>query len=208
MTAKKKSTPTPADDWDINDFLSSYRPPEQIVSITVRGDLLGDLSRLEDELSRLREAQSDGNASLSDSDVIATAEKITALRHEVRASSREFRITSIGDRAWADLMVKHPPSDSDKEEGMPWNVETFYADALSQSLADPRLTVAEADKLLEVLSATQVRKLVGAMLNVNGGPDDELPKSDAPFVLRQLSEDKQTTSSPEGSLGLSSLGDR
>lgn len=178
------------------------------MSVTVRGDLLGELSRLEDELARLREARDDGDTSLDDDDLIATAEKITDLRRQVRASSREFRIVSIGDRAWSDLMIKHPPRPEDKKEGLPWNIETFYQEALSQCIAEPKLTVADADKLMEVLSASQVRNLVGALLDVNGGATDELPKSSAPFVLRQLSEQKPTTAFPGESLDLSSLDDR
>ena len=196
------------DAFDINEFLSAYRPPERVVPVTTRGDLLGELSRLEDELRRLREAQDDGDTSLSDGRIIETAERITELRQQVRESSREFRVVSIGDRAWSDLIAKHPPSESDKKDGVPWNVETFYQEAFAQSIAEPKLTVAEAEKLIEVLSASQVRNLVTAVLDVNGGQSDDLPKSDAPFVLRQLSEQKQTTASPEVSLDLNSLGGR
>ena len=196
-----------SNDWDINEFLSAYRPPERTVSITTRGDLLGELSRLEDELSRLREAQDDGDTSLSDGDVIAVAQRITDLRQQVRESSREFRIISIGDRAWADLMAKHPPSAEDKKEGMPWNVSTFYTDAISLCVAEPKLTPAEADKLMELLSASQIRALAAAILDVNGGQNDELPKSNAPFVLRQLSDGKSNTARHGESLDLSSLAD-
>lgn len=192
-------------DWDINEFLATYRPPERTVPVTMRGDLLGELSRLEDELQRLREAQDDGDTSLSDGAIIEIAQKITNLRQEVRDSSRVFRVVSIGDRAWSDLMAKHPPRDEDRKEGLPWNIETFYADALSQCVAEPNLTPAEADKLMEMLSATQVRNLVSALLDVNGGQADELPKSNAPFVLRQLSKEKSNTAPHGESLDLSSL---
>lgn len=201
--SKRKAPTKNAQPWSIDDFLADYRPLEKVVPITMRGDLIGRLTELEERLAAARDASDDGG--LGDgSEAIAVAREIGDLREQVRDTSRPFRVVSIGDRAWSDIIAKHPPDKDSRKEGLPWNPETFYADALSASIAEPQMSPEQADKLLETLSAGQIRKLVGALLEVNGGGDD-VPKSDASFVLRQASEPKQSTSSREVSLDLSSL---
>lgn len=201
--ARKKEPQT--DPWSLDDFLADYRPLERIVPITTRGDLVGRLMDLEADLEAARDES--GSGGLGDANnVIKIAEEIAKLREEVRASSRNFRLVSVGDRVWSDIIAKHPPDDEEKSQGLPWHVESFYRDALAASIAEPQMSPEQADKLLDVISAGQVRKLVGAMFEVNGGGDD-LPKSEASFVLQNASKPKRTTASRGESLGLDSLGE-
>ena len=122
-----------ADSWSIDSFLSDYRPVEKVVPITARGDLLGRLAQLEEDLATARERADDGG---------------------------------LGDGG----------------------------DALAAAIVEPPVDRSQIDKLLDALSPGQVRKLVGALIEVNGGGDD-LPKSAAPSVLRQASVPKRRTSS-------------
>lgn len=193
-----------AESWSIDDFLADFRPPERTVPITTRGDLLGELSELEAKLDRLRQAEDDTGVSLAESsEVIEVAEEIAAKRNEVRDSSRPFRVVAIGERRWSDLIAKHPPKGEDKKQGMPWDTESFTPAAISACVAEPQMSTDQAEKLMEVLSGGQIRRLYMAILEVNGG-DDSVPKSDASFVLRRASRGKRDTASLAESLDPSS----
>lgn len=183
-----------AEQWDIDDFLSDYRPPEQVVSITIRGDLLGRLLLLEEQL---REARSgDDNDSLgtenSGRSAFEIADEIEKTREEVRKSMREFRFASVGDVKWSDLTVKFPPK---PDSQLPFDPDKFWPAAIAASAVEPPMTVAQAEKLMEKLSSGQTRKMIDAVMTVNGG-DDDLPKSASASVLRRHSKQKPTTAVP------------
>lgn len=194
------------DSWDIEDFLSSYRPPEKVVPITMRGDLLGELDEAEALLERLQEeAERESGGSLADSsEILECAQQIQDLQAEVRASTRDFRLVAMGERVWRDLIAKHPPQDEDKQQRLPWHADTFTPEAIALSAAEPKITTEQAEQLLDRLSAGQIQRLVAGVLAVNGG-DDDIPKSAASSVLRRASRTRRTTSSREASQDLSSL---
>ena len=191
------------DTWNVDDFLTEYRPPEQVVQITMRGDLLGRLSSLEDELiDAKQQEESPMSLSIDDSlDAYNIAQEIQRLREQVRQSMRAFRVVSMGDGPWSDLIAKHPPRDDDRG---PFHPDTFWPAATAASVVDPEMTEAQARKLLETLSSGQARKLLDAVTLANNG-DDDLPKSVSGSVLRQHSKQKPITSVPEGSLDPSSM---
>lgn len=191
MTNKKREAKK-TEAWSLDEFLADYRPLQRVVPITTRGDLIGQLEQLEDELEAAQEAEGDGGLG-EPADVLTIARKIASVREQVRATERDFIVVSMGDRAWSDLIAKHPPDKDDPETRMfPWNPETFYAEAMALSIEQPSMTVDQVEKLLERLAPGQTKRLVNAVLAVNGGGGD-LPKSEASSVLRQASKRKSGT---------------
>lgn len=179
--------------WDFDEFLDEFRPPEQPVSVTTRGDLIGELHRLEGELAAAQDAAA-GEGIDDPSGALDIASKIMDLRERVRASERTFTVRSIGEQAWSDLVADHPPTKDDRERRLPWHPATFWPAAIAASCIQPKLTVEQVGKMLTRLSSGQMSKLTGAVLAVNGGGDD-IPKSDAGFVLRRGSKRSSNTAS-------------
>ena len=191
-----------SENWNVDDFLTEYRPPEQVVHITTRGDLFGRLASLEEELESAQQ-QDGASSSLTDEPTaLRIAEEIQSVRAEVRDSMREFRVVAIGDSRWSDLVAKHPPGEDDRV----FNPDTFWPEAVSVAVTSPQISVAQATKLLEVLSSGQTRKLLDAVMLANQG-DDDLPKSSSGSVLRQHSKTKRSTFALAESLDPSSMGE-
>ena len=178
--------------WDVDDFIADYRPPQQPVSITTRGDLLGELARLEEQLKAAGDTSAASDDLSEGGEAVDVAERILDVRDQVRKSEREFLIRSVGEEAWSDLIAEHPPTKEDREQRMPWHPATFWPAAIAASCVQPALTVDQVGKLLTVLSSGQMRKLTDAVLYVNGGSDD-IPKSAAGFVARRASKRSSTT---------------
>lgn len=195
--------------WSVDEFLADYRPVTKAVRICARGDLLAELERLESELAAARERDQASDSLAEGGEAIAVAHKIAELQGEVRAHEREFVVQSIGDRAWSDLVAEHPPkkernkSKPDRSREMPWDPEAFIPAALAASCVTPKLSIAQANKLIDRLSGGQLRKLIDAVILVNGGSDD-IPKSAAGFVLQRSSEPNSRIASRSESPGLSS----
>lgn len=134
-----------------------------------------------------------------------TAERLAEIEREMEASTVEFRFRSIGHRAWADLLAKHPPTKQQAsiDRRLDHNPETFPYDAIASSCVDPVMTVdqvrqLDASPLIDVKAWTT---LWGACIEANVAADT--PKSlAAGLILRQNGESARrltTTESPAAS---------
>jgi hypothetical protein len=160
----------------VDDLLAQITPVERIVSICTRGDLA-------DKLDQAKTVLADAiiNAE-DDSDITGGAarglsQQVADIEAEIADSALEFRVRSLGSGDWRRLMAAHPPL----EDGLRWNPETFGPAALAACVilpgeSTPNMTMDDARRLCDALTAYQSDKLLGVVLTVNMD-DDVLPKS-------------------------------
>lgn len=117
-----------------------------------------------------------------------TAERLAEIETEIEAATVEFRFRSIGHRAWADLLRKHPPTAKQlaKDRKLDHDPENFPYEAIAASCVEPEMTV-EQVRRLEASPAFDVRawtELWSACLRAN--VTAPAPKSlAAGLILRQ-----------------------
>jgi hypothetical protein len=174
------------------------------VRVTLRGDLLDEVARLEEDMAR--EARAD---EWENRDPIAPsiARQIQALEAEARESEVLFRFEGLGQGDFALLLAAHPatpelkarlglPVDADLE----WNPETFPPALMAASCIEPKeLTgdLAEWTEIHQKWSNGQVTRIWGTCMTANAMVA-ETPKSlRASEILRQAdSKNSSTTASP------------
>lgn len=189
---------------DLASVLADAENPAYVRSASAKILLRQDLTR------RLAELQAEFEAAVSDTAMAQTdegrrvAKEITALKAEIDEAKVEFRFHNIGRRAWADLLLKHPPT---KEQArtlkVDHNPETFPIAAIAASCVEPEGMDEAAVKRLEAaLTDSQFTALWAAAVEANIGGD--APKADLlSGLIARLSGQSGTTAvseeSPEAS---------
>lgn len=146
----------------IEDLLKQVKPATASVRVCLRGDLLGDLDLVNDDLE-----QYDGwePSSMSDPDPRTDLKARKAeLEAQMRAESAVFRFKAIGDKAWSDLLAAHPPREG-KEEEENWDATTFPTALLAASAVEPAMTIEQAGQLMDGLTLNQRNTLFGASMS-------------------------------------------
>lgn len=156
----------------IEDLLAKVRPATASVRICLRGDLLGDLDLINDDLEQLEGWKPSGMEADPRTDLRA---RKAALEAEMRAESATFRFENIGDLAWSDLLAKYPTREG-KEEVEAFNAETFPVPAIAASCTDPKMTTTQVEKLFVSLTLTQRRSIF------NGAYAANIRGVDVPFL--------------------------
>lgn len=165
----------------LDDLLAQARPITRTVRLCLRGDLIAERQRLEQELAAARAIDKGQNKAPT---APAIAKRIRKVEAEQDAASIEFEVRSIGHRAWDELLDKFPPSDAERERG--WSFSNGFQDAACMSSTSLRLDDGELERVtpeqMVVLSAKlsdqQYTTLWTTVLSVNIGADD-IPKSEA-----------------------------
>jgi hypothetical protein len=151
---------------DINDILKRATPRERTVMVCIRGDLAGEAERLAAELARTSD-------DWEPSDLTEThpgrelAAKLKAVREQVKAAEVPFLLRYIGDRAYSDLLAKHP---SEKDEEL-FNSDTFPRALIAASSVDPAMTEEQVAELFEVINEGEIKKLFDAAWDVHHSAD-------------------------------------
>lgn len=184
--------------FDVNEFLGAYKAPRFPVSITLRADLQAELAQLNDELVSLPKSEAMNNPR-----PVEIVEEMKRIVDELKASQRTFEFEAIGAYAYQKLQDAHPALPKAKAEGAIVHLETFYPAVVAACSVEPKLTVADAEKLRERLSDNQWTKLVSAAIGVNLG-DDATPKFDPRSLLAVVQPRSSGTPTIEESLAASS----
>lgn len=148
----------------IEDVLAQARPKATTVRVCLRGDLLAEHDRLEAELAEVRRQDALSNRPSTAAEV---AGRIEALQAQIEASSVQFTFHAVGQKRWTDLLVEHPPSEEDREEGAAFDRRTFPVAALAASCVEPAMTQEQAARLYEVCNFGQWEQLWGACIAAN-----------------------------------------
>ncbi|MFD6025705.1 hypothetical protein [Streptomyces griseoluteus] len=151
----------------IEDILKKAKPRERTVMVCMRGDLAGEAERLSDELSRVAEDWEPSDLT-EEHPGRELASKLKAVREEARASEVPFTLRYIGDKAYSDLVAKHP---GEEEKGQLFHPATFPRALVVAACVDPVMTAAQAEALFEVLNQGEIQKLVDAAWDVHTGSD-------------------------------------
>jgi hypothetical protein len=150
---------------DISSLLEQASPREVTIKVCLAGDASGELESLEAELAGLEEWQP---TSMGETDPAASLrQRIEAARERVRQSAVEFRFRALGHRGYSNLLAAHPAPDGVRE---PYDAGTFLPALLAACCVEPSLTLAQVERLLDVVNDGTARILYAAALAVNEEP--------------------------------------
>ena len=150
----------------IEDILAEATPRERTVKVCIRGDLAGEAERLQDELSKVSEDWEPTDLT----DVHpgrALAEELKALREQIRAAERPFRLRYIGDKPYSDLMAAHPGTDDSEA----FDSQTFPRALIAASCVDPVMSEEQVAQLFEKINQGEIKKLFDAAWDVHNSSE-------------------------------------
>lgn len=184
----------------LDDVVGEVTARTQTVMLCTRGDLLGQLAVLEEELAEAGESDRWTNEPDKAPDI---ARRIAELSEEAKGYERKFVFASLG-RGWRDLIAEHPPTDDERKQRLDHHPDTFIPAAIAASMVEPSGASVEAVGRLEAeLPPGAFRRLWLAALAANVG-DMSVPFSASASVVLRRSARSATTPPPEESLEASS----
>lgn len=143
--------------------LAAASRPVRVVPVCLRGDLVAEVQRLEEQLQQARRASVDTLAGRGDARRIA--EQIEALREQMLEATEEFRLQGVNARVWQQLVVENPPRPNDAQDRqLGYNAESFFPALVRACVVSPELDDDAWATLLDVLSFGQFDELAGAAL--------------------------------------------
>jgi hypothetical protein len=164
-------------DFDIDALLDEAQFPQREVPICLRGDLVSEIERLDQELAAiLRDedaARESGAASLATGGKgREVAEQIEALQAKMQGSTITLVLRALPRARFRALIDEHPPRKDEEGGVLPAdlagiNSATFYDALARECLASPELTDAQWRRLLSKLSDRQWQKLADTAWEVN-----------------------------------------
>jgi hypothetical protein len=150
----------------IDDILAQATPRERTVLVCIRGDLVGEADRLQDEMNRVT---SDWEpADLTDVHPgRELAVKLKEVREQIKAAEVPFKLRYIGDRAYSDLMAAHPASD----DGQAFDSDSFPRALIAASCVDPVMSEEQVAQLFEKINEGEIKKLFDAAWDVHNSSE-------------------------------------
>lgn len=154
--------------------LKRARKPRRTVDICLAGDLIAEYERLEKQLAEAQQAPV--GQSMEDSGArVEIAEKIEALRTEMRAFTEEFVLEALSGKKYRALKAEHPPRQNDEGEvidsdrALDVNMDEFAGPLIRACLVSPVLDDEEWAATEEALTDRQWDDLVAASIWANEG---------------------------------------
>lgn len=182
----------------IEQVLAGVRPKTSSAWVCLDGGLLGEHERLEHLLAEALKADAVENRLPKAPEI---ARQIGELEERIKQAEVEFSFVSIGQKAWTDLLVKHPPAEEDAARGADFG-EGFPQAAVAASCTSPKMTEAQAHELFESFTVGQWEQLWAGCLRANVAGAD-VPFSLAASAVLRVSETRSeqpgTTESPAAS---------
>lgn len=169
-----------------DDILGELSLPTMSVYICTRGEITEQIQHLERQLIAARKADAMSN---EPDTAPAIAAQIGDLEAEAKAHEREFVLTAVSRKTWADLKAEHKPTKEQRKEapGVDRNHETFWPAALALCLLRPSgFTPEKVAVLADKLSSGGWDQLIGACHAVNEGAQ-QAPFSQAALRMRLTS---------------------
>lgn len=153
----------------IEDILAEATPPERIVPICTRGDLLGEYQHLERQLAGASK-EPPNLGTKSEARVIS--EQMAEMQPRITDAVVNFRMCAIPQRRWSDLWVKQPePSTEDMddeaqaERKVDW--EAWACELIAASCHAPEMTASHALQLAGKVGNGQLMALYNAALELS-----------------------------------------
>lgn len=150
----------------VEEIIAKARPSERTVPVCVRGDLNARFEELDRQLKEARESER-GDVALGDAGrARGIAEEMESIREEMRAAQVTFRLRALPPTRWVELRAEH------MDDSGRLNVQTLGPPLVAESLYSPKVTAAQLDGLLGVLTGGQWDELVSSAIVVNQGTVD------------------------------------
>lgn len=184
----------------VDDFLDGYQAPVEEVPVCGRPGLISDHALLEAQVARLTVHGTLGGPPKE------LLDQLAAVEAEIEASVTVFRLQAIANRPWADLLAAHPPTTEERAMGYGVHPETFEPAALAACAIDPKVSVAQAERMADTLPRSEWAALTEAVRRLHEDRSTA-PKSPLLSVLRPTNADSSATPLDEGSLAEPSSGD-
>lgn len=170
---------------DLDTALASAKRPERTVALCLRGDLVAEVEELERQLHAVRQEEQTSLA--GNPKARELAERIEALRGEMKDSTATLRLRGLSNPEWVALIREHEPRDGNKDdEAIGYNAEAFFPALVKSCLVG--VSDEQFDRLYALISAGQFDELLNAAMDVSRRKVS-VPKSfAASAVLQQTSE--------------------
>jgi hypothetical protein len=179
-------------DFTIDDVFADAKLPTRSVPLCLRGDLVAEWQDLERHLKQANQAaDEDTLASANSAEAIELSRQMEDLEAQMRASTRVFRLRGLPRSEWQDLLKAHPPREGDEKDAqVEFNRDTFGTAALAACCAMPKMTLKQAEKLVDgPLTDGQWNTLFAHIWQMNTAAVD-IPFSLAASAIRATSAPK------------------
>lgn len=136
-----------------------------------------------------KEDKSQGMSKPSDKYEKAAKANLDKLLEKGRASEVKFWFKPIGRATYDALLLKHPPSDEQRYQGLDADLENFAPKLIAASSDDPKITVDEAHEIWDdpEWSPAECEKLYHAARNANlETPDIPLSAKGTDEILNSI----------------------
>ncbi|NUS29819.1 MAG: hypothetical protein HOV92_37150 [Streptomyces sp.] len=150
----------------IKDILAQAKPRERTVTVCIRGDLAGEVERLNEEIRKVSEDWEPSDLT-EEHPGRALSAQLKAARDKAREAEEPFTFRYIGDKAYSDLLAAHPGED----DGQLFHPTTFPRALIVAACVDPVMTTEQAAELFEVLNQGEIDKLANAAWDVHTSAD-------------------------------------
>ncbi|MGH3375981.1 MAG: hypothetical protein ACRDP6_14680 [Actinoallomurus sp.] len=179
-------------EFTFDDVLADAKLPTRSVPICLRGDLIAEWQDLERQFKQANQvADEDTLASKNSTEALQLAQQMEDLEEQMRAATRMFRLQGLLGSDWRKLLKAHPPREGDEQDAqVEFNRETFGIAALAACSVMPKMTVAQAAKLVDgPLTDGQWNTLFGSIWQMHATAVD-IPFSLAASAVRAASAPK------------------
>jgi hypothetical protein len=177
-------------EFSIDDVFADARLPTRSVPLCLRGDLIAEWQDLDRRFKQAEQAaDEDTLASKNSAEAIELSKQMEDLEEQMRAATRTFRLQGLPGSEWRDLLNAHPPREGDEKDAqVEFNRKTFGVAALAACCVMPKMTVAQAEKLIDgPLTDGQWNTLFAQVYQMHTGTVD-VPFSFAASAIRAASE--------------------
>ena len=166
-------------------LLGKAKLPEKKVSVYLRGHLVSQIQDAERELATARDGWE--RTKLADADPAKPiAERIEALREEMKASEVVLTLRAIKPQRKSDLLAAHPP----KDLRLRFDPDGFFPELVQACCVDPEFdSVEEVKQFFEEVGSAQADTVSDAAWSLVND-QVSVPFSVAASVLTQNSEQK------------------
>jgi hypothetical protein len=194
------------DDDLIDRLIATAAARTEKVRVCARGDLVDRHRQLAEDYKA--EVRVDGtlvDSSANAARPIELAEAIAEAETEMEACTVTITVATVSQRTWADLLLKHPPSPSQRREGLDHDPAGLQIAAVSACAIDPEITPLQAEQLYDTLPSGEWTRLWLAIFGLNATATPH-PKLLAASELLRASEPLARPSDPAPLAGSSSAG--
>jgi hypothetical protein len=159
---------------DIDEVIASAKLPEKTLPLNLRGDLQAEWEDLERQL-RVAQENADDDTLAGDPKARKIANRMVAISKEMAEHTVVFRFRALPKTAYSDLLTKHKADENTEHQvdGLDW--DTYPTALIAACSVDPKMSVAQADRLSERVTDRQWDDLFATALSCNRD------KVDVPF---------------------------